>query len=86
MAGKKDKQAKVQLERIMVAVKSDKIVLRDPRTMERLTTKGKLVPKNAFWLRRLKAKDVIILKTDSTPGTEQSNKHLSEGVENGNTV
>ena len=55
------------LKKIRVAVKDDKIVLRDPVTKERIATKGKMVPKNGFWLRRLKAGDVIELKDGSAP-------------------
>ena len=48
--------------KIRVAVIDDKICLRDPKTMQRLTTKGKLVDRTSFWLRRLKAGDCILLK------------------------
>jgi hypothetical protein len=49
------------VKKIRVGLKSDHIVLRDPISMERLTTKGKLVPKNNFWIRRLKQGDCILL-------------------------
>ena len=61
------------MKRIRVAVKSDDIVLRDPKSMVRLTTKGKVVNVNAFWLRRLKAGDCIAL-----PLLEE-NTNLKEG-------
>lgn len=51
--------------RIIVAVKSDNIVLRDPVNMERITTKGKKVKKNIFWIRRLKAGDCIQLDSET---------------------
>jgi hypothetical protein len=54
--------------KIKVAVKSDEIVLRDPVSKERITTKGKVVTKNAFWVRRLKFGDCIQI-TDSPKTT-----------------
>lgn len=52
-----------QAEKIKIAVESDDIVLRDPKTMERITTEGKMVTKNSFWIRRLKAGDCILVAT-----------------------
>lgn len=49
------------LKKIKVAVKDEKVVLRDPRTGIRLTTEGTIVRKTAFWIRRLKAGDCIEL-------------------------
>ena len=46
-------------EKIKVAVKSDDIVMRDPKTRERITTAGKKVSNTSFWRRRIKAGDVI---------------------------
>ncbi len=43
-------------EKIRVKVASG-IVLRDPKTMQMISTEGTLVTKSAFWLRRLKAGD-----------------------------
>ena len=67
MAGKK----------IKVAVKSDHIVLRDPVTMERLTTVGKMVPKNNFWIRRLKQGDCVLL--DNPNPVNNTNNTAGEG-------
>lgn len=64
------------LQRIKVAVKSDDIILRDPKTMQKLTTKGKLVVKNNFWIRRLKAGDCVQL-----PSSEDSTIIDKEGLE-----
>lgn len=61
------------LKRIRVAIKSKEIVLRDPKTMARITMEGKLVPKNSFWLRRLKAGDCIILKENNLTEKEVEN-------------
>jgi len=58
------------LKKIRVAVKSDDIVLRDPATRERITTKGKVVPRNGFWLRRLAAGDVVELKEQTASKPE----------------
>jgi hypothetical protein len=73
------------IERIRVAVKNDDIVLRDPVTTERLTTKGKTVPKNAFWMRRLKAGDCVLMaetKTKTPSVTKAENKPIvKEGAE-----
>ena len=70
------------LEKIRVAVKSDDIVLRDPKTMERITTNGKMVVKNSFWIRRLKAGDCVQL-----PSSETIKPLNGEGIEtNGNSV
>lgn len=74
----------MERERIRVAVKSDEICLRDPVNKERITTKGKVVPKNAFWLRRLKFGDCIKLPLD-IPKVKQTN-FSSEGVDNGNSI
>lgn len=49
------------VKNIRVAVKSDDIFLRDPKDQQPLTTKGKMVVKNSFWLRRLKAGDCVEL-------------------------
>jgi len=46
----------MSLEKIRVAVKEG-IILRDPVSKKLITTEGVLVPKNAFWLRRLKSGD-----------------------------
>lgn len=50
-----------QIDKIKVAVKDNSIVMRDPVSKQRLTTEGKLVPRNAFWLRRIKCGDVVLL-------------------------
>lgn len=52
------------LKRIKVAVKTDDIVLRNPKNMERITTKGAMVEKNSFWIRRLKVGDCVELPAD----------------------
>ena len=49
-------------QKIRVAPKDEKSVLRDPKTMERITAKGKVVYKDAYWIRRLKAGDCLIIK------------------------
>lgn len=51
-----------ELARIKVAVKSDDIVLRDPVSRERITTKGKVVKKTPFWIRRIKAGDCFLIE------------------------
>lgn len=70
------------LERIKVAVKSDEIVLRDPKNMQRITTKGTWVQKTPFWIRRLKAGDCVELK----PELENKISTSLEDDENGNIV
>ena len=60
------------LKRIKVAVKEG-IILRDPVSKKLITVEGVIVPKSAFWLRRLKCGDCIELpleeKTEITPKT-----------------
>jgi hypothetical protein len=65
----------VPKKRIKVAVKSNDICLRDPKTMERITTEGKMVTRDSFWIRRIKAGDCIILENPK----QITNQHL--GVE-----
>ena len=48
-----------------VKVASDTIVLRDPQTMRRVTTKGIKVKRSVFWIRRIKAGECVeIFKED----------------------
>jgi hypothetical protein len=59
------------LEKIRVAVKSEEVILRDPKTKELITVEGNIVRKTAFWLRRLKSGDCIELplENNETPKT-----------------
>lgn len=49
-------------EKIKVAPASEGLVLRDPTTFEQIPISGKLVEKNQYWVRRLKAGEAVILK------------------------
>lgn len=62
MAGKIESAPVVSLDKIKVAVKSDDIVLRDPVTKTRVTTDGMVVKRTPFWIRRIKAGDVILIQ------------------------
>ena len=54
------------LEKIKVAVKDESIVLRNPKTRLRISTTGEMVEKNAFWLRRIKEGDVVVLEQQAS--------------------
>lgn len=54
------------LEKIKVAVKNESIVLRNPKTRLRISTTGDWVEKNAFWLRRINAGDVVVLEQQTS--------------------
>lgn len=41
------------------------LTVRDPDTYQPLAEKGELKPRNAFWLRRLKDGDVVLVNTPS---------------------
>lgn len=48
------------MSRDMIKVKpAEGLIVRDPVTREALPPKGKTVPRNAYWLRRLKDGDVV---------------------------
>lgn len=77
------------LERIKVAVKSNDTVLRDPKTMERLTTEGKMVTKTPFWIRRLKAGDCIRLDLEPKapePIEDEPNIFDDERLNDGDSI
>ena len=41
--------------------------VRDPRTMVVLSPKGEVKPRNSYWLRRLKAGDVVVVQENVKP-------------------
>ena len=49
------------MEKIKVAVKNESFVVRDPQTKKQVTTDGVLVRKSAYWLKRIKCGDVILV-------------------------
>jgi len=51
------------LQKIKVAISDPSIVLRNPKNMQKITTEGDWVEKNAFWIRRINAGDVVVLET-----------------------
>lgn len=69
--GTEKKQELGHLDRIQVRVTSDDIVMRDPKSGERITTAGKWVRKTPFWIRRLKAGDVVLVENNQTNSMEE---------------
>ena len=63
------------VDKILVAIDDDNIVLRDPKTKKRVTKEGILVDKTSFWLRRLKSGEVFLLK-QPTKEVEQDGDKL----------
>jgi len=49
-------------ETIGVKPAKEGLIVRDPVTMQPLPPHGKAVPRNSYWLRRLKAGDVVEAK------------------------
>jgi len=48
------------MSRDMIKVKpAEGLIVRDPATREALPAKGRSVPRNAYWLRRLNDGDVV---------------------------
>lgn len=69
-----------KLEKMVIAVSDPNVVLRDPISKKRVTTSGMLVPKNRFWIRRLKAGDCY--RKDLTVAEAQSAQApANEGIE-----